>query len=76
MQNRDTSVTELCKEIGIGPVTLYRYVSPDGQLREYGPAVGQPLLVVEGPRRGLTNTLICRRILVAGARFERAAFRL
>ena len=25
---RDTSVSELCRELGIKPVTLYRYVGP------------------------------------------------
>lgn len=36
MANRDTSVAELCNELGIKPVTLYRYVGPDGTLRDYG----------------------------------------
>lgn len=36
MANRDTSVAELCRELGIRPVTLYRYVGPDGALRDYG----------------------------------------
>jgi len=36
MQNRDSSVTELCKELGITRPTLYRYVSPNGELRDYG----------------------------------------
>ena len=36
MANRDTSVSELCNELGIKPVTLYRYVDPQGQLREQG----------------------------------------
>jgi predicted DNA-binding transcriptional regulator AlpA len=35
-QNRDTSVGELCKELGITRPTLYRYVSPNGELREFG----------------------------------------
>ena len=39
MANRDTSVTELCRELGIKPVTLYRYVGPAGQLREQGEKV-------------------------------------
>ena len=34
MAHRDTSVAELCSELGIRPVTLYRYVGPQGQLRE------------------------------------------
>lgn len=36
MQNRDTSVADLCKELGIRPVTLYRYVDPEGNLRDAG----------------------------------------
>ena len=28
MANRDTSVSALCRELGIRPVTLYRYVGP------------------------------------------------
>jgi len=36
MKNRDISVSELCQELKITRATLYRYVSPDGELREYG----------------------------------------
>lgn len=36
MASRDTSVSELAAELGIKPVTLYRYVGPDGALRENG----------------------------------------
>lgn len=39
MANRDTSVSELCNELGVKPVTLYRYVDPKGNLREYGKRV-------------------------------------
>lgn len=39
MANRDTSVTSLSKELGVRPVTLYRYVDPTGQLRDYGKRV-------------------------------------
>ena len=39
MAHRDTSVSELCRELGIRPVTLYRYVGPQGQLREHGQKV-------------------------------------
>ncbi len=39
MAHRDTSVAELCSELGIRPVTLYRYVGPKGQLREQGEKV-------------------------------------
>ena len=34
MRNRDTSVSELAAELGVKPVTLYRYVGPTGELRE------------------------------------------
>lgn len=36
MKNRDSSVTELCNELGVTRPTLYRYVSPTGELRDYG----------------------------------------
>lgn len=39
MANRDTSVSKLCKELGVKPVTLYRYVDPSGNLRDYGKRV-------------------------------------
>lgn len=34
MANRDTSVAILATELGVKPVTLYRYVGPQGELRE------------------------------------------
>ncbi|OSM08617.1 putative DNA resolvase [Magnetofaba australis IT-1] len=42
MANRDTSVAELCKELGVKPVTLYRYVGPGGELRSHGKRVLNP----------------------------------
>ena len=39
MAHRDTLVSELCRQLGIRPVTLYRYVGPQGQLREQGQKV-------------------------------------
>ena len=39
MKSRDTSVAELAAELGIKPVTLYRYVGPRGELRENGKQV-------------------------------------
>lgn len=39
MSSRDTSVADLCKELGVKPVTLYRYVGPKGELREHGKRV-------------------------------------
>ena len=31
MAHRDTSVSERCRQLGIRPMTLYRYVGPQGQ---------------------------------------------
>ena len=39
MANRDTSVAQLAAEIGVKPVTLYRYVGPKGELRRNGKQV-------------------------------------
>ena len=39
MASRDTSVSKLCEELGVRPVTLYRYVDPNGNLRDYGKRV-------------------------------------
>lgn len=39
MAQRDTSVSDLCKELGIERVTFYRYVGPKGELRDYGKCV-------------------------------------
>ena len=39
MASRDTSVAELCRELGISRVTLYRYVDPQGKLRKQGKRV-------------------------------------
>lgn len=39
MKDQDTKVSELCKEIGISSSTLYRYVSPNGELRDYAKKV-------------------------------------
>lgn len=39
MKNRDTRVGELCEELGIKRAALYRYVAPDGTLRDYGKKV-------------------------------------
>lgn len=36
MASRDTSVADLAAELGIKPVTLYRYVGPNGELRDNG----------------------------------------
>ena len=39
MANRDTSVSQLAAELGVKPVTIYRYVGPNGELRENGKRV-------------------------------------
>jgi DNA invertase Pin-like site-specific DNA recombinase len=39
MASRDTSVVALAAELGIRPVTLYRYVDAQGNLREHGKRV-------------------------------------
>ena len=39
MSNRDTRVGELCKELKVSRATLYRYVGPNGELREHGSKV-------------------------------------
>ena len=36
MQHRDTSVSSLCAELGISRTTLYRNITPEGQLTETG----------------------------------------
>ncbi len=39
MGKKETVVSDLCKELGVTRVTLYRYVGPDGKLRSYGKRV-------------------------------------
>jgi hypothetical protein len=39
MKRRDSKVSDLCNELGITRVTLYRYISPNGELREHGKKV-------------------------------------
>ena len=39
MKDKDTNVSELCRELGVSRQTLYRYVGPEGELREYGKQV-------------------------------------
>lgn len=36
MGNKETVVSELCDELGITRATLYRYIDPNGHLREHG----------------------------------------
>ena len=53
MAHRDTSVSALCRELGISPVTLYRYVSPQGELREQGRKVLASRTRAPGPQHGV-----------------------
>ena len=39
MKNRDTSVAELCRELKITRATLYKDISPTGELRDYAKRV-------------------------------------
>lgn len=39
MANRETNVSELCRELRISRTTLYHYVGPNGELREHGKRV-------------------------------------
>jgi DNA invertase Pin-like site-specific DNA recombinase len=39
MGKKETIVSELCEELGITRATLYRYIGPEGQLRDYGKRV-------------------------------------
>ncbi len=36
MGKKETRVCDLCEELGVTRVTLYRYVGPEGELREHG----------------------------------------
>lgn len=50
MSQPETGVTELCRELGITRQTLYRHVSPKGELRE----AGQRLIDGQGKTRQAT----------------------
>lgn len=39
MAKRDSKFSDLCNELGIARVSLYRYVGPDPELREHGKKV-------------------------------------
>jgi hypothetical protein len=49
MGKPETKVGELCAELGVTRQTLYRHVSPDGQIR----ADGENLLGRKGPKRNV-----------------------
>jgi DNA invertase Pin-like site-specific DNA recombinase len=36
LKNRDTKINDLCEELKITRYTLYRYLSPSGEMRDYG----------------------------------------
>ena len=36
MKDRNTIVNDLCKELGVARATLYKYVTPNGQLTDFG----------------------------------------
>ena len=57
MAHRDTSVSQLCRELGIRSVTLYRYVGPQGQLREQASVVSPPPAPPPGARRLACSSL-------------------
>ena len=45
MGQKETNIGDLCGELGVTAPTLYRYVAPDGTLREHGKRVlGQSLV--------------------------------
>lgn len=39
MSKRETCVKDLCEELGVSRATLYKYVAPDGVLRDFGERV-------------------------------------
>ncbi len=39
MAQRDTPESELCRQLGVRPVTLCRHVDPQGNLRDHGKRV-------------------------------------
>ncbi|HKB39604.1 MAG TPA: transposon DNA-invertase, partial [Gemmataceae bacterium] len=41
MGKKETKVSELCAELRVTRVTLYRYVGPKGELRDHGRRVLQ-----------------------------------
>uniref|UniRef100_UPI003982F4C3 helix-turn-helix domain-containing protein n=1 Tax=Gaiella sp. TaxID=2663207 RepID=UPI003982F4C3 len=46
MGQPDTKISELCTELGVSRQTLYRHVSPTGELRPDG----RKLLAASGPK--------------------------
>ena len=65
MAHRDTAVSALCHELGIRPVTLYRHVGPQGELREQGEKV---LTLSSGAR---WTVMSLGRVATARLRFMR-----
>ena len=58
MAHRDTSVSALCRDLGINLVTLYRYVGPQGQLREQARHLNRSLAgLIVTSNRGLRKDM-------------------
>ena len=55
MAQRDTKVSELCLELGVTKVTIYRYVAPDGSLRNRG----RQVLARQAVSRAALNVRFC-----------------
>ena len=55
MAQRDTKVSELCLELGVTKVTIYRYVAPDGSLRDRG----RQVLARQAVSRAALNVRFC-----------------
>ena len=82
MAHRDTSVSELCRELGIRPVTLYRYVGRRSWRTPTCCERSRPLAREMRPARGLRSTRsvslrkstswICPRSFTSGTRKPRS----
>ena len=55
MAQRDTKVSELCLELGVTKATIYRYVAPDGSLRNRG----RQVLARQAVPRAALNVRFC-----------------
>ena len=59
MGKKETVVSHLCKELGVTRATLYRYVAPNGQLREAGERVlgktNWPKAIMKKPEKRQTK---------------------
>ena len=64
MAHRDPSVSAPCRDLGIRPVTLYRYVGPQAELREEGQRVLLEQRRGRGAGEGCRQRVLPRPILV------------